>query len=485
MTTTATNNSQLASGSQPGSGSQPSSGSQLAARSQRVPPQDLDAEMALLGSMMMSRDAIAEVLPVVGPEDSHWFYLPTHQKLFEVLCDLYDDPTKAIDLIIVSDDLRRRDLLEAIGGQEYMIRLAESFAEWANAEHYARIVRDKGMLRDLIRCAGEISELAYSGMEEAREILDVAEQKIYKTTEKRISGQTVRIREVVARLAAQLRDKEGGDSMGLATGLTALDERTSGFQAGDLIIVAARPSMGKTALGMTMAKHAAMTDNIPVAFFSLEMSSGQIAQRMVCSHTGIDSTLLRRRRLDDEDMSRLLYACSELETAPLFIDDTPGMSVMELRSKVRRLKQSDDIQAVFVDYLQLMHSPRAENRQNEISAISRGLKGLGRELNIPIIAMAQLNRMAEGRSGNRPVMSDLRESGAIEQDADVVLLIHREGYYNTEDDSLKGTAEIIIAKQRNGPTGKVDLQFDRRTSRFSNLSMVPEPFGRPSDTVPF
>ncbi len=440
--------------------------------SERVPPHDLDAEKALLGSMMMSRDAIAEVVPIIGLSDSPWFYLPVHEKLFEVLVELYDDPAKAIDLIVVTDELRRRDLLEFIGGQDYMIHLAESFAEWANAEHYARIVRDRGMLRDLIRASGMITDEAYAGIDEARNILDHAEQTIFEVTEKRVSGQVIEIREAMRRLSAQLElDGGAGSCTGLPTGFTQLDEYTSGFQPGDLVILAGRPSMGKTALGLTVAQNVALQHNKPVAFFSMEMSSDQIAQRLVCSYGhGIDAQRMRRRMLSPEEQRSLMDACAQYDTAPLFIDDTPGVSVMELRSKARRLKQRKDIQAVFVDYLQLMHSPRAESRQVEISTISRGLKALGRELGIPIIALAQLNRLAEGRSDKRPIMSDLRESGAIEQDADVILLIHRQEYYERDNEEIKGLAELIIAKQRNGPTGVVQLSFNSKFTRFANFT---------------
>ena len=450
-----------------------------------VMPQDLDAEMALLGSMMLSREAIAEVIPIIGRTESRWFFLPAHQTLFEVLVDLYDDPTKAIDLIVVSDELKRRESMEKVGGQEYMVQLAESFAEWANAEHYARIVRDKGMLRDLIGCANEIRKDAFSSLDEARDILDLAEQKILAATERRVSGHAVEIREVVKRLHQQLESEDGGRYTGLVTGFTQLDDQTSGLQPGDMIIVAGRPSMGKTALGLTMAQHLALVERQPVVFFSMEMSNDQLAHRLVCSHSGIDSQRLRRRMLQDQEIRQLLEACASFEDAPLFIDDTPGMTAMELRSKARRIKQKEDVQAVFVDYLQLMHTPRAESRQVEIAEISRALKGLARELKVPVVAMAQLNRMPEGRQDKRPLMSDLRESGAIEQDADVVLLIHREEYYKPEDESVKGMAELIIAKQRNGPTGTVKLSFSKKFTRFANLSVVPEPYGVAEDVVPF
>jgi replicative DNA helicase len=465
----------------------PTNSTSVATSTDRVPPQDLDAEMALLGSMMMSREAIGEVIPIIGRSDSPWFYVPAHQKLFEILLDLYDDPSKAIDLIIVTDELRRRELLDFVGGQEYMIRLADSFADWANAEHYAKIVRDKGMLRELIRAAGQISDEAYSSLDEAREILDAAEQKIFAVTERRVGGHTIELREAVTRLAKQLEEGEGGLCTGVPTGFTQLNELTGGLQPGDFIVIAGRPSMGKTALGLCMAQHMALHESAPTLFFSLEMSSAQIAQRLMSAHTGIDSKLIRRGMLSEEDHRRLLDACADFEQAPLYVDDSPGLTAMEVRSTARRLRQKEDIQAVFVDYLQLMFVPRAENRQVEIATISRSLKALARELNIPVIAMAQLNRMPEGRTDKRPFMSDLRESGAIEQDADVVLLIHREEYYKPEDESVKNQAELIIAKQRNGPVGSVTLHFNKKLTRFADLTMAPEPFETApvEDAVPF
>ncbi len=464
----------------------PKSRSASAAATERIPPQDLDAEMALLGSMMMSREAIGDVLPLLGRGDSSWLYVPAHQRLFEVLIDLYDDPSKAIDLIVVADELRRRNLLDFVGGYEYMVQLAESFAEWVNAEYYARIVRDKGMLRDLIRCTGEIAEEAYSGVEESKDILDRAEQRIFAVTERRVSGQALHIGHVVAKLSKQMEPGSRNICTGLPTGFTQLDEFTSGFQPGDLIVVAGRPSMGKTAFGLAMAQHAAVQDRKPVAFFSMEMSCDQVAHRLVGSYSGIDAQKLRRRMLSDQEIRKLLDACADFQEAPMFVDDTPGMTAMELRAKSRRLRQRHDIQAVFVDYLQLMHTPNAESRQVEIATISRNLKSLGRELNIPVIAMAQLNRMPEGRHDKRPLMSDLRESGAIEQDADVVLLLHREEYYKPEDESVQGVAEIIIAKQRNGPVGSVALNFNKRLTRFADLHVGPEPAFVPEpNSVPF
>jgi len=452
-------------------------------RTERVPPQDLDAEMALLGSMMMSRDAIAEIIGIVGRGDSGWFYLPVHQKLFEVLLDLYDDPGKAIDLIVVCDELRRRDLFDFVGGQEYMIQLAESFGEWANAEYYARIVRDRGMLRDLIRCASEITDQAYAGMDDAKDILDRAEQKIFEVTERRVSGQAVEIREIITRLAQQLRDGIRHD--GLDTGFTKLDDMTGGLRPGDLVILAGRPSMGKTALGLTMARNMALDAGRPIAFFSMEMSCEQLGERLACADAGVDLGRLRRRTLSEQDHRNLQDVAHRFESARLFLDDTPGMTIMELRSKARRMRKRFGVEAVFADYLQLMHTPNAESRQVEIATISRGLKSLARELKIPVIALSQLNRMPEGRADKKPLMSDLRESGAIEQDADVVLLIHREEYYHPEKEETQGLAELLIAKQRNGPTGKVELTFDSKLTRFGNYSQEVVPLRVTDDVVPF
>jgi replicative DNA helicase len=459
---------------------------------QKLPPQDLTAERALLGAMMMSRDAIAEVVPVIARSESHWFYLPVHRRLFEVLLDLFDDPTKAVDLVVMQDELRRRDLLDELGGVEYMILLAESFADIANVEHYAKLVRGKGMLRDLIQCSNEITELAYTSLDDPNEVIDVAEAKMFAVTERRVSGQAKAVREAVNLLYQEIQENDPNTITGLRTGFLKLDELTTGLQPGDLAIVAGRPSMGKTALGLTIAHHIAVRDHRPLVFFSMEMSARQMAQRLLCAHAKFDAQRLRQRRLTrDEDVQRLLYACDELAEAPLYIDDTPGMTPMELRAKARRLRQQHKIEAIFVDYLQLMHLPNSESRQVEISTISRGLKSLGRELDVPIISMAQLNRKPADRKDNRPILSDLRESGAIEQDADLVLMIHREEYFITDPakrEEVRGEAELIIAKQRNGPTDTVPLTFHRSFTSFESRHMGPEPPAASasySDDVPF
>jgi replicative DNA helicase len=445
----------------------------------RVPPQSLEAEQSLLGSLMLDREMVGNIIAIIGRSESRWFYRPDHRLIFEVLVDLYD-ANQPIDLIILRNEMEKRNLLDQVGGVEYLVSCAESVPTAVNAEHYARIVRDKGLLRDLISCLGEISDDAYSDTESSSEIFDRAEQRLFGVTEQRIAGHTVPLSELIVELDHIINAQEGDEVSGLPTGFSELDELTTGFQPGDMIVVAGRPSMGKTALGLNMAEHAAVTEGIPVVFFSLEMSRQQVAQRLLCSRGRIDSHKFRKRMLAEEERRFLADVCGEMQQAPLYVDDTPGLTPMELRAKARRLKMQANIQAVFVDYLQLMHAPGHESRQQEISYISRSLKALGRELGIPIVALAQLNRQTEGRTGNQPRMSDLRESGAIEQDADAVLLIHREEYYKRDDPTLKGKAQLIVAKQRNGPTDIVELQFDHHATRFNNFSPVADPGYPPS-----
>jgi len=439
----------------------------------RVPPHDLEAEMAALGSMMLDRQAVEAVVPIIQRSESGWFYRNDHRLLFELLLDLYDrsDP---IDLLVVQDELRRRGQLDEVGGVEYIVTLAESVPSWDNAEHYARIVRDRGLLRDLIRCSGQITDSAYACAEPAGLILDAAEEKLFAVTERRVSGRAVGLGETLQAVYAQIEARKEGYLTGLATGFHEVDDLLSGLQRGDLVVVAGRPSMGKTAFGLNIAEHLAAEENKPTIFFSMEMSRNQLAQRVLCSRGKVDAQKIRRGMLAEEDIHTLGWVCDQLASAPLYIDDTPGMTVLELRSKARRFKRQFGIEAVFVDYLQLMHAPSIrESRQQEISAISRGLKALARELEVPVVAMSQLNRASEAREGNRPRMSDLRESGAIEQDADVVILLHREEYFHPNKEELRGIAEVIVAKQRNGPTDTLKLQFNRKLTRFGNLAVSP------------
>jgi len=448
----------------------------------RVPPQDIEAEMSLLGSMLIERDAIHAVLPLIHKNESDRFYRPDHRKIFETIIDVYDrgDP---IDLVVLRDELTRRGILEEIGGVDYLVQLAESVPSGLHAEHYARIVRDKAMLRELIVATGQITEHAYSHREDAREILDLAEQALFKVTDQRTSDQAEPIRDSLDQIFKQLESRDGHYITGVPTGFLELDDMLSGLQAGEMIIVAARPSMGKTAFGLNVAEHIAVDEGKSAVFFSMEMSRQAVVQRILCSRGRIDSHKFRRGMLSETEVQKALGVADELKDVPLFIDDTPGMSVLELRAKARRLKMQHDIQAIFVDYIQLMRVPgRIESRQQEVAEISRGLKALSRELNIPVVVMAQLNRNPEGRADGKPRMSDLRESGAIEQDADVVMLLHREEYYKKENcpEELRGVAEVIIDKQRNGPTGVIKLHFNQQFTRFDTHNPTAEPAYIPS-----
>ena len=428
--------------------------------------------------MLLDKECIGLVLRIVSREEAHRFYRPDHRLLYETLLDLYDRD-KPIDIIVLEDELRRRNQLEEIGGRDYLLDLVDSVPSAANAEHYAAIVRDKSMLRDLIAATGEIMQAAYDDKESTHQILDQAEKRLFEATEQRVSNQAVSLREFLDETFQILNSDEHAVS-GVPTGYVELDDMTGGLQYGDLIIVAARPSMGKTALGLSMLDAIGIEENqgkgYPAVFFSMEMSKLQVAQRMLCSRAHVDMTKLRRRRLSEKEKFKIGAAAGVMHDSPIFVDDTPGMSVMEVRAKARRLKMLHDIKIVFVDYLQLMYDAAGrENRQQEIAAISRGLKALARELNIPVVAMAQLNRQVEGRSSNRPRMSDLRESGAIEQDADVVMLLHREEYYLDKSkadrlEEVRGKAELIIDKQRNGPTGVVELHFTPKYARFDPAS---------------
>lgn len=438
----------------------------------RVPPQDIETEMAVLGSMVIDKECIADIIQ--SGLDAGDFYRRDHQLVFEAIISLYD-ANKPVDLVLLRNELRDRGQLESVGGVEYLVSLAESVPSAANAEHYATVVRDKALLRNLITVAGQISTAAFEATTDVKGMLDDAEQKIFQVTEQKISGRAIPMHEIISDVYKTL-DHRDGHIQGLPTGFFELDELTSGLQKGEMIIIAARPSMGKTALGLNIAEYVGADNNIPVAVFSLEMAAQQLAERMLAGRGHVDSQALRKGMLNDAEYNKLHDAAGQLTNAPIFVDDSPGLTPLELRAKARRLKIQHDIQLIVIDYLQLMYCPGAESRQMEVGTISRHVKALGRELNIPVIIMSQLNRGPEGREGHRPRMSDLRESGNIEQDADVVMLLHREDYYHNEADYERtNTAEIIIAKQRNGPTGTVELNWHPHWTRFENLSHAPEP----------
>lgn len=439
----------------------------------RVPPQSLEAEMAALASMALDRDILGEIIQVVR---SDHFYRQDHRLIFDALVHLYEE-NKPVDLVLLRDELERRDQLGQIGGVDYLSRLVNSVPSAANGVYYAEIVRDKGILRSLIATTNEINKQAYDTRLNTAEMLNEVEQKIFAVTEQKVTGQEISIHEVMNKVFETLEMRNKGIT-GLPTGFHELDELTSGLQKGEMIIIAARPSMGKTALGLNLAEHIAADNKISAAVFSLEMSSQALAERMLCGRAHVDSQNVRKGIWSDAEHQSLVNVAGELSEAPLFIDDSAHLTPLELRAKARRLKMKHDIQILVVDYLQLMYAPGAESRQQEVGMISRHIKGLARELDIPVIVMSQLNRGPEGREGHRPRMSDLRESGNIEQDADVVMLLHREDYYHNEPDyEQSNMAEVIIAKQRNGPTGKVDLVWHPNWTRFENYSHAAEPFG--------
>lgn len=439
----------------------------------RLPPHALEAEMSLLGSMILDSNVIGEVVQIIaGSAD---FYQARHAILYDTLVQLYDQSIP-IDLVQLRQYLADHGTLEQVGGVQYLLELAESVPSASSAAYYARIVRDKAILRRLIDAAGEILHKAYTCPDSAAEQVDAAEREIFRLAEARSAADPQSLGELLQETFAQLEAREGQHLTGLETGFFELDEMTSGLQKGEMIVIAGRPSMGKTAFALNIAEHIAATNKQPVAVFSLEMSRQQLAQRLLCSRSGVDSHRMRRNILSQDEYARLALTVGELSEAPLYIDDTPGLSLLQLRARARRLAVRHDIKAVILDYLQLMGIPGAESRQQEVSELSRGIKALARELNVPVLCLSQLNRAPEAREGHRPRMADLRESGSIEQDADVVMMLHREEYYHNEptwaaeNPDKVGTAELIIAKQRNGPTGTVNLQFNAQTTRFNNLA---------------
>lgn len=432
---------------------------------QRVPPHSIEAEACVLGSMILYAPSVDTVVQIVEP--SH-FYRPAHQLLFESLVELKDE-NKPIDLVSVREELNRRDQLEAVGGIEYVVALVEGVPSAANAEYYATIVRDKALLRQIIQAGTEIVGEAFTTREEASEFLDKAEARIFEVASNHIGQDTAQLGSVLEATFEALVENEGKLLTGVPSGFHTLDEMTSGFQPSDMVILAARPSMGKTSLLLNIAEYMTIIEKKPTVIFSLEMSKQQLTQRLLASYARFDLKQMRRGGISAEDWTKLKAAAGDLEPAPLFIDDSAMLTIMQLRAKARRLKAMHDIQCIFIDYLQLMsYSGRANSRQEQISEISRGIKALARELNIPIITAAQLNRGPTDRPTHRPRMSDLRESGSIEQDADVVTLLHNEDYYHKGEEGYvpKNATELIVEKQRNGPTGVVHLQFIPHLTRF-------------------
>ncbi len=438
-----------------------------------VPPQNLEAEESVLGALMLgSPGPIAAVSEVVTAAD---FYRASHGRVYDAVLALYarGEPVDAITLI---DELDRRSQLEEIGGRARIHELATVVPASANAVHYGRIVRETATLRGLINAGGDISRLGWERPGETSELVNRAEQIVFDLSQERITGDFVHIeallKESFERISA-LGDA-GTDITGTPSGYRDLDRNTSGFQDGNLIILAARPSMGKSALGLGMAANLAVRHQQPVALFTLEMSSTEVTQRFMCSEARVESQKLRTGRLSQDDWQRLVGVCDRLSKAPIFVDDTGSITMMEIRSKARRLKSKHpDLAMIIVDYLQLMTSgSTVENRVQEVSQISRSLKLLARDLDLPIVALSQLSRAVEQRHDKRPILSDLRESGSIEQDADLVIFLYRDEYYAGEESDQQGLAEVIVAKHRNGPTGTVKLSFLRRYAKFSDLADV-------------
>jgi replicative DNA helicase len=444
--------------------------------SERRPPWSEDAEQAVLSAMLMDQDAVMRAVEVV---DDTMFYAERHRRLFRAMVAITERGT-VIDPLTLSDELGRRGDLDSSGGKEYIGFLVDAVPTAANVEYHAQIVREKALLRRLIEVSTEIVQSAFEARSTASELLDVAESKIFQVAQQRGNEGFTRIKELLWPTMERIEAlQRGGRSVtGVPTGFNDLDEMTSGFQPADLVIVAARPSMGKTAFTLNIAQHAAIEAKVPVAFFSLEMSKESLVQRMLTAEARIDAQRLRKGMLRDDDFPRLARAAGILSSAPVYIDDTPGITLLEMRSKARRLKADADLGMVVVDYLQLMQGPQnSESRQQEVSQISRGLKALAKELNVPVVALSQLSRAPEQRAGDdkgRPQLSDLRESGAIEQDADLIMFIYRpEVYFGPTDkdgNSLEGRSEIIVGKQRNGPIGNVNLFFHKQFTRFENYS---------------
>jgi replicative DNA helicase len=435
---------------------------------QKLPPQSIEAEESILSTILLDNSTLLDILEILKPED---FYRGTHQKIYSAIADLFSK-AEPVDLVTLSNILRDRAQLDEIGGASYLASLVDTVPSAINVQHYARMVRDKSSLRQLIAKANEIVKHCYTETNDLDQVLDFAEGAVFEISENKHKAAFHPISKIIENNIDALEERQGNRALvtGVPTGFNELDLKTAGLQNSDLIILAARPSMGKTALALNIARNASINGNVPVAVFSLEMSKEQLSMRMLCAEARVDSSRLRSGFLNPEDWSRITDAAGVLSEAPLYIDDSPDISATSIRTKSRRLKMDKDLGLVIIDYLQLMKGrTQTERRDLEISEISRSLKLLAKEINVPVIALSQLNRKLEERSDKRPQLSDLRESGALEQDADVVAFIYRDEVYNKEENNPKrGTAEIILAKQRNGPTGMVPLTFLNAYTRFEN-----------------
>lgn len=436
----------------------------------KLPPQNIEAEQSILGAIMIENDALPKVIEVISRED---FYKESHRKIYDAMLELFDK-SEPIDLITIAEELKKRNEIDAVGGEAYLSALASQVPTAANIRYHSKIIREKALLRSLIKSASEIASKVYEENLDADELVDQAERIIFNISDKRIKTSFVGLKDLIKgsfETIEHLYDKKSAIT-GVASGFTQLDELTAGFQRGDLIVIGGRPSMGKTAFSLDIARQVGVELKEPVAIFSLEMSKEQLALRMLCSEAKVDSNSVRKGFIKKEEWSKLTNAAGKLTESPIFIDDSSSTTVLEMRAKARRLKlEHKGLSLVIVDYLQLMRGRGGfeRSREQEISEISRSLKALSKELNLPVIALSQLNRGVEQRNDKRPNLSDLRESGAIEQDADVIIFLYRDEFYN-KDSHDKGKAEVNVAKQRNGPTRTINLAFFPHYTRFENYS---------------
>lgn len=438
----------------------------------RIMPHSQEAEQSVIGSMIMDREAILIASEIITGED---FYQRQYGIVFEAMVELFNQ-NEPVDLVTLQNRLRAKEVPEEISGMEFVREILESLPSSTNVKYYAKIVAEKSTLRKLIRVNDEISNLCYGGVESLEEVLEQTEKKVFELVQKRNTGEFVPIKQVVlnAIQKIEMASRTRGNVTGIATGFKDLDYQTSGFQPSDLILIAARPSMGKTAFVLNIAQYMAFRSNETVAIFSLEMSKEQLVNRLLSMESGVDAQKLRNGNLTDNDWERLVEGAEGVARSNLIIDDTPGISLAELRSKCRKYKLEHHLGIVMIDYLQLMTGGgrASESRQQEVSDISRGLKSLARELNVPVVALSQLSRAVEQRPDHRPMLSDLRDSGAIEQDADMVMFLYRDAYYN-KDSEMKNLAEVIVAKQRNGPIGTINLLWMPEFTAFKNFNPRP------------
>ena len=433
-------------------------------------PQSLEAEQSVIGSMIIDKTAISKALEKLKEED---FYRDGHKVIFKAIRDMFSKDM-AVDLITLLEYLKSTDNLEKAGGVTYITEVSSSVITTANLEAYIKIVEDKSLLRKLIKSATNIIEESYNKQDKVEDVLDLAQKRIFDLAEKQGSSDYEPLSNVLERgfLEIERLFNNKGSITGVGSGIRDLDAKTSGFQKGDMVLIAARPSMGKTTFALNIAEHAALREGKSVVVFSLEMSKEQLAYKLLCSEANVDMLKLRTGNLDDDDWERIARATGPLSKAKIYIDDTAGMSVMEMRSKCRKIKMEHGIDMILIDYLQLMSgSSQSESRQQEVSEISRSIKALAKEMECPVIALSQLSRAPEQRADHRPMLSDLRESGSIEQDADVVMFLYRDEYYNKETEE-KNIGECIIAKQRNGPVGTVKMAWIGSQSKFANLELV-------------